>query len=420
MRRGFRFRFVAMIFAMMCVAGMMAACVTGVLLNGQVGRTLRESQQAIAEMMIELSKKSTLTTDEIIKLCARDMYAIRRTSVPFAGDIQHLSSSFFSRAETFVRIHGDGVRISLSPGKMLTILFFYTILITAGTAVLVGTAIAVGIGSTTLKPLNALIDGIEKVAQGDFSVRVPMPKIKWLYRLTRSFNRMVEELSGTETLKKDFVNDVSHEFRTPLSSIHGFATLLQDPALSDTDRLEYSRIIAAESKRLATLASDILSLSKLENQSIVTDREWFSLDEQLRQTVVMFEPSFSAKRMEVQVELPPLRYFGNAGMLRPVWVNLLSNAVKFTPDGGSISVRLIDAEDEVIVRIKDTGIGMDDETLTRIFEKFYQGDAAHAREGAGLGLPLARRIVALCGGEILVKSAVGQGSSFSVKLPTAR
>lgn len=421
MIRNLRRRFILLVFLVMFCAGSVASLAAGVVLNGRIGHNLMENQRAIADMMVDLAEHTSYSTAEIIRLTARDSFSIARTDAePEGGDIQFIRGGLFTQSETLVKIHDDTVRIYVQGNKSVFMFFFLGILLTAGASIILGTAISGFFSERMMHPVNELCGAIEKVAQGDFSIRVRVPHTKGPHRLAVSFNRMVSDLAGLESLRADFINDVSHEFRTPLASIQGFARLLMTPGLSEADRMEYAKIIAGESKRLTSLSTDILSLSKLENQTIITGKDWFGLDEQLRQMVAVLEPAWGAKDLDVDLDLDSLLYYGNEELIRHIWQNLLSNAIKFTPVGGAISIRLIDAEDSVIVRVKDTGIGMNDETVAHIFEKFYQGDASHAQGGAGLGLALVKRIVELCGGDIQVKSGIGEGSVFSVKLPVER
>ena len=280
------------------------------------------------------------------------------------------------------------------------------------------TTLAAGMGKGKLKPINDLVQAMREVSQGDFSVRVDAEDVSGdMGRLVSSFNDMASELGGLELFRKDFINNFSHEFKTPIVSIRGFAKQLERDDLTEAQRREYLDIIVSESDRLANMASNVLLLSKLENQTIVTDKASFALDEQLRRAILLLEKQWSEKEIELDVDLEDVEYYGNEEMLNHVWVNLLGNAVKFSPKGAPLSVRLRREGDTAVATVKDAGPGMDDATRRRIFEKFYQGDTAHATEGNGLGLSLVKRIVDLCGGSIAVDSAPGSGTAFTVRLP---
>ena len=278
--------------------------------------------------------------------------------------------------------------------------------------------LAAGMGRSKLRPMNDLVHAMHAVSQGDFSVRVDAEDVPGdMGALAASFNDMARELGGLEMFRKDFINNFSHEFKTPIVSIRGFARQLQRDDLTEAERREYLDIIVSESDRLANMSSNVLLLTKLENQTIVTDKTRYRLDEQLRGCILLLEKQWEDKGLELDLDLDELEYVGNEEMMSHVWVNLLSNAVKFSPDGAPLTVSLRQEGGWAVARVRDAGEGMDEDTRRRIFEKFYQGDTAHATEGNGLGLSLVKHIVDLCGGTIAVDSAPGRGSAFTVRLP---
>lgn len=278
--------------------------------------------------------------------------------------------------------------------------------------------LSVGFGIPKLRPIHKVNEAMKKVSQGDFSIRLDESRdIGEIHELICSYNHMAEELGNIEMFRKDFINNFSHEFKTPIVSIRGFARQLERDDLSEEQRREYTHIIAAESERLANMSANILLLTKLENQQIITDKADYALDEQLRSCILLLEKQWTDKEIELQLDLDPLTYCGNEEMMSHVWVNLISNAVKYSPVGGMLEISCMQVQDFIVVRVTDHGEGMSAETQMRIFEKFYQGDSAHAAEGNGLGLSLAKRIVDLCGGKITVVSAPDNGSTFSVYLP---
>jgi len=228
---------------------------------------------------------------------------------------------------------------------------------------------------------------------------------------------MTRELKGIEYLRKDFINSVSHEFKTPIASIQGFAKLLQKGNLSEEEKQEYTNIIVEETSRLSNLSSNILKLSKLENQEMIDRKAIFSLDEQIRRSILLLEHEWSKKNICFDIELDSVKFPGDEELLQQVWINLLGNAIKFSNDNSSITVRLHGSASFVKVKITDTGIGMSEEIQPRIFEKFYQGHKSHSYDGNGLGLPLVKRILDLCDGKIHVQSSLGKGSTFIVQLP---
>ena len=283
----------------------------------------------------------------------------------------------------------------------------------------IGTAAAAILTKWVLSPLKEMITATERIAKGDFKVRIreSFDEKSDFGILQRSFNHMTRELDSIEMFRMDFINNFSHEFKTPIVSIQGFAHQLRAGGLTPEEEREYIRIIADESDRLAKMATNILLLSKLENQVIVTEKTEFYLDEQIRTCLLLLEKQWNAKEIELNIDLDEVKYCFNETMLSHVWVNLLGNAVKFTPHAGTVSCTLRARDNRVVVTISDTGCGMDEVTQQHIFEKFYQGDTSHTGDGNGIGLTIVGRILVLCGGSIHVESRPGMGSTFTVTLP---
>ena len=282
----------------------------------------------------------------------------------------------------------------------------------------IGTLISLLVGRVILKPLTEMCGAFDRVAGGDFSVRLKnRSRVREISAMTGSFNTMAKELSGIETLRSDFVVSVSHEFKTPIAAIEGYATLLQDEALDDERRAEYLGRILENSRRLSQMSGNILTLSKLENQGVMTENAVFRLDEQIRVTILALESLWGAKNVEFDLELPKREFCGCESLLPQVWYNLIGNAIKFSSDGGQVGVRLEDVVGGLRVAVSDSGSGMSEETQKHIFEKFYQGDPSRQTKGNGLGLALVKRIVELCGGSVAVVSEPGIGSTFTVELP---
>lgn len=284
-------------------------------------------------------------------------------------------------------------------------------------SLLTGVIISAVAGSLLLRPVKRYLSAIEEVAAGNFDIRIEAQGPAEFSQLTTSFNKMAAELGSIETLRSDFVNNISHEYKTPIVSIRGFAKLLKRDDLPAEKREEYLDIIIAESDRLAELSNNVLLLSKLENTERLADTSSFSLDEQLRQVVLLLDHSIDEKELEMSVELTPCLIESSEDLLQQVWINLLNNAVKFTPAGGTIEVSMQCADERAHVCIADTGIGMTEEDLGPLFDKFYQGEGSRSSEGNGLGLPLVRRILELCKGTITIESEPGKGSVFTVTLP---
>lgn len=285
-------------------------------------------------------------------------------------------------------------------------------------SIVIGTILSVLVSARFQRPLRDMVAATRRVSKGDFAVRVEEGSgIDEVDELQRSFNDMAAELGSIELFKKDFINNFSHEFKTPIVSIRGFARQLQRSDLTDEQRCEYAGIIAEEADRLANLSTSILLLSKLENQNIVTDKSLFRMDEEIRDSVLLLEKQWTEKELELSLEMEEVTFNGNAELLSHVWMNLIGNAIKFSPQGGTLEVACWREGNSVCFAVRDEGPGMDAETQRHIFDKFYQGDASHGAKGYGLGLALVKRIVLLCHGEVMVDSKPGQGSLFTVRLP---
>ena len=272
---------------------------------------------------------------------------------------------------------------------------------------------------TVERPVKRIIDGAQKVMDGDLTARIePVRGVDAGFNaIINYFNRMVEELSGMETLRTDFIANVSHELKTPLAVIQNYGSLLQQPELPEAERVEYAHTVTNAAGRLASLITNILKLNKLENQQIYPKKERFDLGEQLCECLLGFENAWEAKNLEIETELEDgVTVESDPELLSLVWSNLFSNAVKFTEDGGTVGLKLYEDSAHAVVEVSDTGCGIRPEVGAHIFEKFYQGDTSHATQGNGLGLALVKRVVDIVGGEIGVSSEPGRGSTFTVKL----
>ena len=272
---------------------------------------------------------------------------------------------------------------------------------------------------TVERPVKRIIDGAQKVMDGDLSTRIaPLRGVEPGFNVIIDyFNRMVQELSGMETLRTDFIANVSHELKTPLAVIQNYGTMLQQPNLSDEDRKDYARTVTNASQRLASLITNILKLNKLENQQIYPKKEHFDLGEQLCECLLGFENAWEAKNLEIETEIEDgVNVESDPELLSLVWNNLFSNAIKFTEEGGTVGLKLHTENGHAVVEVSDTGCGISPEVGVHIFEKFYQGDTSHATQGNGLGLALVKRVVDIIGGEISVSSELGKGSTFTVRI----
>ncbi len=264
---------------------------------------------------------------------------------------------------------------------------------------------------------QSLIDSLNRVAEGDFGVEIEFRRGDAFAKVYRNFNKMTKELRSVKTLRDDFVANFSHEIKTPLFSIQGFANLLLEGGLTGEEETKFLNIISSEAGRLGRLADNALTLSKLENQQVVGERAPIKLDAELSEAVVALEREWTAKNIEVSADLAPVKIYGDAAMLGQVWYNLLSNAVKFTPAGGKVEVELSAENGFAAVRVKDSGCGVSPEDMPRIFEKYYRSPSQKDKEGNGLGLAICKRICALSGGEISAENSPGGGAVFTVRLP---
>lgn len=228
---------------------------------------------------------------------------------------------------------------------------------------------------------------------------------------------MCAELESVQMLRNDFINNYSHEFKTPIASINGFASLLLEKDLPPEEQRKYLEIIVAESARLSNLATNTILLSKLSSQQIVTDSEQYDLSEQLRQCSIILSKKWLDKKIDFSGEFPPVLFYGNKEMMQHLWLNLLDNAIKYTPVGGEITVETSTENECAVVKINDTGEGISEDIQKYLFNPYFQGDSSHSQQGLGLGLAIAKRIVELCGGTITVKSELSVGSTFTVTLP---
>lgn len=299
----------------------------------------------------------------------------------------------------------------------------YTLGISTLLSLLVVSAVAAAlisyfVGRRILAPMVKLSKASKEVARGNFDITISdSSKLEEVQTTFRNFNAMVRELNSIATLSNDFVANVSHEFKTPLTAIEGYAMLLQEPGLSEQERGEYLDKILSNTHRLTALVGSILMLSKIESKSLAEQYTVFRLDEQLRQAVVALEPEWAEKSIVFDAELDPVSFHGCEQLLTHVWTNLISNAVKFSENGQHIRLRLLEQKECVVVSVTDHGCGMTPEVQARIFEKFYQGDPSRKSLGNGLGLALVKRIVELSDGVIEVVSAPDKGSTFRVILP---
>jgi signal transduction histidine kinase len=311
----------------------------------------------------------------------------------------------------------DKIAHVLNPGWNVPLLLELVLV-----SLVVGGVMTAIVARNFLNPVKNLRQAMDQAAKGDLSVQLDTRKsssgeIKELYA---GFNLMINELKATEILQTDFISNVSHEFKTPINAIEGYSTLLQGCENLSGEEREYVEKILFNTGRLSSLVSNILLLSKIENQSIQAQREWFSLDEQIRETIVALETNWESKNIELDVELDSVKYYGNEIMMRHVWSNLIGNAIKFSPEGGTVSVKLENQKDRFLFTVSDQGEGLSEEAQKHLFDKFYQADTSHKSEGNGLGLALVKQILSVHGCDVVAENAEGGGCRFAVTLYARR
>ncbi len=294
------------------------------------------------------------------------------------------------------------------------------LLFMSGISLIIGSMIALVLVKIPLNPINKLVNGMNSLAAGNFKTRIEyeglIERHPTFNEITKSFNTLAEELENTEVLRSDFINNFSHEFKTPIVSIAGFAKLLKKGNLSDEQRAEYLDAIEEESMRLSYMATNVLNMTKVENQTILSDVTRFNLSEQVRDVLLLLENSWTKKNIELQLDFDEHEIEANEELLKQIWINLIDNAVKFAPRCGTVAIDIKESEASVAVTVSNTGKEIDPEKIDKIFNKFYQADESHAGEGNGIGLAIVKRIVDLHSGKVTVKSQSGM-TSFTVELP---
>lgn len=290
-------------------------------------------------------------------------------------------------------------------------------IITLVSCILIGIVVSACSSRAVLKNVREFIEATDKLSRGDFSARLNIRKPPEFRILSKNFNTMAEELGSIEVLRTDFINNFSHEFKTPIISIKGFAEILKDDDLSKEERNEYLDIIIEESKRLTSLATNVLNLSKIETQAILKEKQMFNIGEQIRQSILLLDSKFQSKNISLDINIEDCNIYANKEMLNQVWLNLLDNAIKFNNENGLVSVNMKKKEKEILITIIDSGIGISKEVVSKIFDKFYQEDTSHSTKGNGLGLTIVKKIIELHGGTIECESIVSKGTKFTIILP---
>jgi len=341
-----------------------------------------------------------------------------------AGEVQSIENGnvvsnidYSSNVNSYSVFKLDNEYIVITPNikNSLLILFFSMQRISTLIPIILGTVIIFLATITVVRPIKLISEASKKVAGGDFSIQLPIKGNTEVSELTRNFNLMVKELSANEYLHKEFVSNVSHEFKTPITSLKGYAKLLKCEGLPDDKRQEYADIIISESERLSNLSSKLLKLSELENEIIRNKREQFSLDEQIRDAILLLQNEWEKKNLELDVDMEEVTIKGYKELMVLVWINLISNAIKYSGQGDLLKITLRQT-DKIIIEIRDSGIGMTKEDAGKIFQRFYKADKSRNGTGTGLGLSIVKKIIDLHDGTIYVDSEPGKGSKFVVEL----
>lgn len=296
----------------------------------------------------------------------------------------------------------------------------HIILFMAITSVVLGTVISIIASRMFLSPLNMVTSKIKSLANGDFGTRVDFDEIvsrmPSFLELSNVFNKLSEELQNTEMLRSDFINNFSHEFKTPIVSIAGFAKLLKKGNLTDEQKEQYISAIEEESLRLSYMANNVLNLTRIENQAILSDVVEFNVSEQIRSCILLLESKWSKKSLDLQLDLDEYTIFASEELLKQVWINLIDNAIKFSNEGGAISITALEKKDCISISITNYGFEIPKEAMPKLFNKFYQADASHSTEGNGIGLAIVKKIIDLHNGTIQAKSE-NLAVTFTVTIP---
>lgn len=398
--------------------------------TNSIEKEIKLGEQSLASSIIELREKTDLNIDEIISIVSMPTYDIKLingkdTEVINEEGMEKIEKDGlilyyhkeFSRPTIIFEIDNSLIKISLHKNETLFKIVISRIWRNLLSYVSIGILLIILLARSVVKPILRLNSMTKEVAKGNFDVQVKSKSKDEIGQLTENFNKMTRELKNIEYLRKDFISNVSHEFKTPIASIQGFAKLLQDEDLSVKERQEYTDIIVEETDRLSNLSANMLKLSKLENQEILEEGSIFKLDEQIRKSILLLVYEWNEKNIEFDLELEKVDYYGNEDLLQQVWINLISNAIKYSKANSKIKIILEKIDMNLRIKIIDGGIGISQEGIKRIFEKFYQEDKSHNKGGNGLGLPLVKTILDLYDANISVESNVNEGSTFIIELP---
>lgn len=394
--------------------------------------TIKENQRYVAETIISANQETDLPMERIIAITHNALYPVilsesiedlhlseRNIDLLEKGEIVFIKQKVIPVGISVVKANEYYLRVGYQPENNLfrnyAMLLAYALLF----SIVVFMIIIMGLSNKAMKPIVQLNNATQEVAKGNFDIFVVNDSQDEIGQLTESFNKMAKELKSIEYLRKDFVSNVSHEFKTPISSILGFAKLLENRNLTEEEKKEYLEIIVEESERLSNLSTNILKLSKLESQDIVFNKAEYSLDEQIRRVILLLEPKWCEKNIDFDIDMENISFLADEDLMQQVWINLLNNAIVYSYQNGVIHIKMYKQKEEekAVIIIKDEGIGMDKHTKDRMFEKFFKGDTSHSKEGAGLGLALVKRIIDLHQGVIEVESEPGNGTAIMLTFP---
>ena len=398
-----------------------------------IEKEIKLGEKSIASSILELRRKTDLSMEEIVDIISTPIYDVKIVKEEALKDLEDedietinkdglvlFYHKKFSRPTIIFELDNTFFEISLHQNETLFKIVISRIWRTVVSYVSIGILLIILLARSVVKPILRLNTATKEVAKGNFDIQVKTKSKDEIGQLTENFNKMTRELKNIDYLRKDFISNVSHEFKTPIASIQGFAKLLQSTDLSEEERKEYTSIIVEETNRLSNLSANMLKLSKLENQEILEEGNMFSLDEQIRKSILLLVYEWNKKNIEFDLELERIDYHANEDLLQQVWINLISNAIRYSKPDSKIKITLQETESNIEVKIKDNGIGISEEAMDRIFEKFYQEDESHNNTGNGLGLPLVKTILDLYNANISVESKINEGSTFIIELPLQR
>lgn len=354
------------------------------------------SENEVYRDFVSREEYNRLMSGEIVKGRLQGLFKL-----PFGG-------VKINEAVMFIRPHVNDSQMKVYKSIVRNTLLLFVCL---------GSVLIVVAAGMVVRPIKKLTKATKEVAKGNFDVEIKTKSMDEVGQLTLNFNKMARELKNIEYLRKDFISSVSHEFKTPITSIQGFAKLIRDRSLPREQMADYTSVIISETERLSNLSSNLLRLSSLENQDIYQRDSYFLMDEQIRKAVMLLENKWTEKNVIIVPELEQIKYYGNEELLQQVWINLLNNAIKFSHAGGKIDIRLHRTENSIIAEFVDDGIGIRAEDRAFIFEKFFKGEKSRNTEGNGLGLSIVKKIVEIHDGKIYFTSEYGRGAHFTVELP---